>query len=307
MRNFFNEYLEYVGYLNDIDISFDNCEICSSNNFSKLINNVKIDKNKFFDLPVMLCNRCGFIMQNPKFEKRFYDWYFHNHYSQLLFGNKEPEKNFILDQVRRGAAIYKYLNKYLPEKGNLLDVGCSSGGLMVAFAQNGWEVLGTDPDKFYAGYGKKHLGIEIQTVSAEDMQLREKYFDLIIIASALEHVYDINKVIENCRYATVRNGLIFIETRGLDHGVMNGYFSHNYRRYLTSNTLHLLLKKYGYEILWSTKEAVAGSSRPGSTFTLARAQKLPLQLEDFFYLIDNSNKDSFDDIKQKIKGVIGAT
>ena len=274
MQQQFADYLSYVGFNGQTYVLDCACELCGNIHFNTLAHRVKVDENKFCKLPIGCCSQCGYIMQTPRFEREFYTWYFKNHYSHRLFGNTEPEREFVVDQHRRGLAIFNALSERLPKTGKLLDVGCSSGGLMIPFVKNGWQVMGTDPDAFYAEYGARKLGLDIKTAAAEDMDLPKAYFDLVVIASALEHVYDLNKVLQNIRAATSNNGLLFIETRGLDYAIYSGSFSHHYRRYLTENSLKSALGKNNYEVLWTTQECILGPSRPGSTFTLARAVSL---------------------------------
>lgn len=105
-----------------------------------------------------------------------YDTDYDQHYRRLLFGDTQPERDFILEQVRRGEHLFRSQQGHLPERWRLLDVGCSAGGLMVAFAKRGWEVLGTDPDGAYADYGRNRLGLDVRAMPAEDMELPPAHF-----------------------------------------------------------------------------------------------------------------------------------
>jgi SAM-dependent methyltransferase len=153
----------------------------------------------------------------------------------------------------------------------LLDVGCSAGGLMLPFQQQGWEVYGTDPDTAYALHGKETLKLNIEAVAAEDMNLPAGYFDLVIITGSLEHVYDINQVLQLCRAATAPNGLLLIEGRAWGYGILNTYFNHNHRRYLRADTIAAFMRKYGWEPVVTTEQPLCGPTRPGGVYVLGQA------------------------------------
>lgn len=265
------EYLQHVGIDTGATASIHACEICAASEFTSLVDEVKTDTDYYSRLPVVACSRCGFVMQNPRFNKEFYDAYYNHYYRLMLFGNKEPEKDFIADQVRRGTLLYNSLQPHLPERGRLLDVGCSAGGLMVPFVKHGWDAFGTDPDLGYVAYGCERLGLKIEAVAAEDMKLPSGHYDLIVITGSLEHVYDVNRVLEICRRASADAGLLLVEGRAFNYGVMNGYFSHNHRRYLTANSIQLLMLKHGWTPLWTTDKPICGPTRPGGVYALGKA------------------------------------
>lgn len=271
MESYLKEYLQAVGIVEGVDVVPVNCEVCGCAEHETIISVVEISTDKFGKLPVVACTHCGFLYQNPRFNKEFYDAYYDKYYRLMLFGDSQPEKDFLLDQVRRGEFLYRSLSAYLPSQGKLLDVGCSAGGLMVSFAKRGWDVLGTDPDSTYVEFGQKRLGLKIDAMSAEDMNLPSENFDLIIINGSLEHVFDVNKVLSLCRQACAPDGLLLIEGRAFNYGIKKGFFSHNHRRYLTLASTELLMLRHGWTPILSTEDALSGPTRPGAVFVLGRA------------------------------------
>jgi SAM-dependent methyltransferase len=299
-------YLEHVGIFEGVTSSFVPCEICGSKEFSPICDYVNIGSVKFAKLPVVCCKICGFIMQNPRFNKSFYDNYYNKYYRSLLFGESKPEKEFIIDQIRRGQFLFSNLAKYLNDTGCLLDVGCSAGGLMVPFARRGWTVFGTDPDIGYANFGRQNLGINIEVVAAEDMKFAEKQFDLIIIIGSLEHVFDVNATLKICRYAAKENSLLLIEGRAFNYGIMNQFFSHNHRRYLTATSIELLMQKHGWEPLWTTSDTLCGPTRPGGIYSLGRASTM-MPNNVLLDLIQSGKRENFASLKAKTATLRGVT
>ena len=245
------------------------CEVCDSKQHSVLLHSVRGPDEQAVDLPVLGCQECGHIFQQYRFEQSFYNAYYDKFYRLNLFGNSEPERAFFLDQVRRGEHLYRYLKELLPAAGKLLDVGCSAGGLMIPFAKQGWSVRGNDQDRAYVEYGKK-IGLQIDLVGAEHMSPNGDY-NLIIINGSLEHVHDVNQVMQLCRQASADDGLLLIEGRALGYGLEQGFLTHNHRRYLSASSIEYLMCKHGWEPIRTTHEPVCGPTRPGAVFVLGRA------------------------------------
>ncbi|MFC5474496.1 class I SAM-dependent methyltransferase [Paraherbaspirillum soli] len=266
----FHRYLRAVGMERDYTVVAHPCDLCGDSSFRSLVTEVDIGRGQRWELPVVMCNSCGFVMQNPRFESRFYEDYYRKYYRVNLFGATEPERAFVLDQMRRGDLLYRAIEQFLPDTGALLDVGCSAGGMMVPFHKRGWQTHGTDPDFGYADYGRRQLKLAIDVVSAEEMVLPDEQFDLIVITGSLEHVYDVNRTLEICRRASRSNGLLFIEGRALESGAASGVFSHTHRRYLTLHSIRLLMRKHGWTPMLATSDPLCGPTRPGGVYVLGR-------------------------------------
>ncbi|MDU8431325.1 class I SAM-dependent methyltransferase [Pseudomonas syringae pv. actinidifoliorum] len=244
------------------------CELCGSEHHEVLLPRICGPEPHGVDLPVLGCQACGHIFQKYRFDAQFYKDYYDKFYRLKLFGNSAPEKAFFLDQVRRGEYLHQSLREYLPERGRLLDVGCSAGGLMIPFAKRGWSVTGNDPDRAYVEYGKQ-IGLNIELTAAEEMDAAGDV-DLIIINGSLEHMYDVHCVMQRCRQASSENGMLLIEGRALGHGLEQGMLTHNHRRYLSGTSIELLMRMHGWEPLLITEQPLCGPTRPGAVFVLGR-------------------------------------
>ena len=277
MDAFLVSYLEHIGITDHVTASIHPCELCGRLDFVDLVEIVEIGKGASGKLPIQGCSHCGFIMQNPRFNRQFYSAYYDKYYRSILFGSREPDREFVADQVRRGERLYRSLAAagHLSSPGKLLDVGCSAGGLMVAFLRKGWTGLGTDPDAGFVAYGRDRLQLPLVRVDAEDMELAEREYDLIIITGSLEHVYDANRTLDLCRRASRPGALLFLEGRALGQALLAGQFSHNHRRYLTATSLELLMWMHGWEPIWTTDEPLCGPTRPGGVYCLGRAIEPP--------------------------------
>ncbi|MBP0607664.1 MULTISPECIES: class I SAM-dependent methyltransferase [Burkholderia] len=278
-------YLRAVGMSDGIGAHHVACEICGGDACDVVVDEVETVDGRYHRLPVVVCRRCGFLYQNPRFDRSFYQRYYEQHYRNALFGNVGPARDFVLDQMRRGEHLFRNLEAHLPPGGRMLDVGCSAGGMMIPFAKRGWRVAGNDPDAAYSAFGRERLRLDIETVAAEDMRLPDAQFDLIVIIGSLEHVYDVNSVLAACRKACVPGGLLLIEGRALGYGVIKGHFSHNHRRYLTIASIEMLMLRHGWVPVLSTDEPICGPTRPGAVHVLGRASA-PIDGDSLLSLLD---------------------
>jgi len=270
------DYLNHIGIANKYKAKEINCEFCGFYEFSLVRDVIDVGKGKFAKLPVVSCNRCGGLFQNPRFPREFYKEFYSKKYRDSLYGDLSPSKSFIDDQFKRGKLLYKSLQKYLPKKRNLkiLDVGCSSGGMMKSFIEKGWKGYGTDPDVGYVKYGKDVLNLPVEVKDSEEMELEKNSFDLIIIMGSLEHVFDPNKTLEICRKAAKPNSLLLLEGRGHPQKESKIYFNHNHHRYLTLNSMSILMLRHGWKPILRTDEELTGPTRKGGIFCLGKSTKI---------------------------------
>lgn len=305
MDEHLQDYLRSIGITEGVTATYPSCEVCAGTQHRVLVERVMADGGISRCLPIVACTHCGFIFQSPRFNKLFYDTYYNRYYRLMLFGDTQPERDFIHDQIRRGEHLCRNLIHRFTAPGRLLDVGCSAGGLMVPFAKRGWEVLGTDPDLAYVEFGKSRLGLCIEPVSAEDMVLPPAHFDLIIINGSLEHVFDVNEVLARCRPACKPGAMLLIEGRAWNHGIGNGHFTHNHRRYLTARSIELLMLKHGWNPVVSTEDALCGPTRPGAVFVLGKASAA-LDVLAIDAEIRNGRRDDVESLRQRLVHVEGA-
>lgn len=81
------------------------------------------------------------------------------------------------------------VEKHMPAKGSLLDIGCASGAFMSVMQDNGWRVKGIEPSESQYRRATRVLGDDalLQMSVLESAHL-EEHFDLITLWDVLEHV-----------------------------------------------------------------------------------------------------------------------
>ena len=109
-------------------------------------------------------------------------------------------KNFMLQNK------IKWINKELPAKGKILDLGAGTGDFLVAAKNNGWEVFGVEPNS-KARKLAAQKGIDL----LEDVgSLPKQFFEVITLWHVLEHVPNLEKQIEELDRLLKPGGLLVI-------------------------------------------------------------------------------------------------
>ena len=298
------EIKKYFSYL-DINEKFKSkkirCEICNSKKNKIIQKKISWNNNKFGVLPVCCCLNCGFLFQNPRFEKKFYEKFYSEYYRKKIYKDLIPSKSFLKDQEKRGIKIFNFLKKYIKKKkGTVLDVGCSVGMMFKPFLKNGWKCIGNDPDFHYVDYGRKKFNLPVEFLQAEKMKLKKNSLDLIIIAGSLEHCYDPNKVLSLCAKASKKGAIIVLEARGEPRSISKVYFNHNHHRYFSLNSLELMMIKYGWKPFLSTMYPISGPTREGGIWSLGKFTGKK-NTKKFNTFIKNGKNETYDTIINKFK------
>ena len=302
ITNIKKKYLKFLKIGTNYSYKKIKCEICNSKNNRIIREKILWGKNIFGTLPIVCCNFCGFIFQNPRFEKKFYKNFYREYYRKKIYSNIIPSSAFLNDQYKRGLNIFKYLSlKYtLPKQGNFLDVGCSAGLMLKPFMKKGWNCFGNDPDEPYVKFGRENLKLPIDFIDAEDMSYPKNYFDVILIAGSLEHCFDPNIVLKKCSYYARKNSLLILEARGEPRSTSKYYFNHNHHRYFSYNSLELMMIKYGWIPQETTMYPISGPTREGGIWCIGKFNK-KLSNNEFLKLIKNGKRETYKSVLSKLK------
>lgn len=131
---------------------------------------------------IVKCRRCGLVYVSPRFKpeniiKAYTETLDHGYSTQMEGRNKTFENGVIL------------LNKYYPQKGKLLDVGCANGGFLKMADKHGWDTYGVEPSRELAVLGKRN-GLKIYQGTLDEQKFTKNKFDVITYWDVLEHVAD---------------------------------------------------------------------------------------------------------------------
>lgn len=171
------------------------CPLCGSSE-KKLF-----DQRKFRDQPVtnQVCLVCGLVYQSPRMDPIELQAFYQQEYRLLYQGSQGPSEKDLAVQSGRAQAWLDLTQGYLSPVTRHLDIGCSAGKLLEAFAEKyGCQSAGVEPGDAYREYAAGR-GLAVYS-SLEALQLAdERRYDLISLAHVLEHIAEPVKYLDDLR------------------------------------------------------------------------------------------------------------
>ena len=211
------------------------CIVCGDSYFEILSNK---DRYGLY-MSVVICKSCGLVQTNPRMDENSYSEFYNDEYRPLYNGSLTVDENFINEQVDKGEIIYKVLNKYniLSKKhiNRILEVGCSSGGILHIFNKNKFEVLGIDLNHDHVTKGKNIFGIDLRTTTIKNI-LEEPKFDLILYADVFEHICDPIKELNMIHQLLSDKGFLVLMVPGIKN--LKYSYKCDFLKYLQNAHIH---------------------------------------------------------------------
>lgn len=90
--------------------------------------------------------------------------------------------------------------------GRMADIGCGSGYTAALFARNGWEACGVEFSDETAIHARETYGLDVVTSISKLQGL----FDLILINHVLEHTFDPEQLLRECRALLAPRGRLVV-------------------------------------------------------------------------------------------------
>jgi len=187
------------------------CPVCGSisshhNNFNTFIENRHL-------YAVKMCNDCGFVFQNPIYNKE--------HYHSLPCSYP---KNYWSHSYRRAIYISEFCNEYLKDKTNInmLDIGAGKGGVLMQLhikmrnvKYSAGVTLEDDKALFSDDLLFKFDFEDDEKVNEFFIENNKNKFDFIVMSHVLEHFIDPDKVIKNVIKLLAPGGIVYTEVPDL--------------------------------------------------------------------------------------------
>ena len=140
---------------------------------------------------IVKCRHCDLIYVNPRItkeelDKLYSEDYFISHNVQM----KDAE-HVAWSRLKRRLKI---IEKFAPDKGKFLEIGCASGYFLSLAKKNGWDVEGIEYSSFAAQRARQMFSIDVRTGEFKEGVFQPNiYYDVVFMSHVLEHCFEPKK------------------------------------------------------------------------------------------------------------------
>lgn len=246
----YKEHLEHV-----------NCNLCGSDAY-KILFNSTLSEDDFKHTPeqysisrrspgcgqIVRCRQCKLVYVNPREKPGD---------MRHAYAMVKDEKYLDEEEARRATFLrgLRLIEKYCPQKGILLDVGCFTGLFLELAKRHGWATLGIEPSQWAAAYAREKLNLEVLEGVFEDFQFADDSFDVIALWDVIEHLPDPKSTLLGLRRKIRGKGILFLNTFNYDSifrkifGKRYWFIERMHIFYFTPQTIRLMLEACNYKVL----------------------------------------------------------
>lgn len=159
---------------------------------------------------VVACGACGFCFGDKLPSQEEFDNYYEK---QSKYENECREGNQSEFETRRRPLTTSIISGWMPNKqARILDIGCANGDLLAELRKQGYQdIQGVDPSGVCARTAKTLYGINVVTAPLAKIPREIGSFDLVILASVLEHIVDLHGTVDSLRRLLKPRGSVYVE------------------------------------------------------------------------------------------------
>jgi 2-polyprenyl-3-methyl-5-hydroxy-6-metoxy-1,4-benzoquinol methylase len=203
-------------------------------------------------MTIVRCRACDLVYVSPTFDEAHYKRvYVSAEYQEIVrdLGIRSHEY-----RVRRfGTERIELMLRHLPydSRPRYLDVGCSTGFVVEAARDRGWEAIGIDLNPSAIEFGHER-GLDLRHVALEDGGFAPASFDAISLFDVLEHLLDPVRTLRTCSQLLRPGGILFLYVPNYDSAsrLLMGADAHfiwptHHLNYYTPTTIRDLMTREG--------------------------------------------------------------
>jgi SAM-dependent methyltransferase len=199
------------------------------------------------------CTQCGLIYLDPRPTQPELSKYYPENYEAYC---SSEDQNLSRDSRQALNIQLDFVEKFVPSRGQLLDIGCATGNFMWAARERGWEVRGIEIIEPAAHIAQERYGLIVEIGSLETVEWPEACFNVITLWDVLEHLPDPKVALNRCHNLLVPEGLLIFSIpnlksfdRYLFRQVWIGWDAPRHFNMFSEITIKRLFELTGFELL----------------------------------------------------------
>lgn len=237
------------------------CAICGKNTPFEIIypenfKREKVDKDIFSArrIPdrchcrIVRCRKCGLIFSNPFLEEKAIHRLYQE--SELTYGSE-------IGSLKKTYGNYlKKIINFVPEKNNLLEIGCGNGFFLKEALKLGFKnVWGVEPSVDAVNKAGREIKPFIKLNNFQAKLFKNNFFDVICFFQTLDHIIDPNLFLKDCFKILKSHGIIFciVHNSGSNLvkilGEKTPIFDIEHTYLYDKSTLRKIIEKNNFEVI----------------------------------------------------------
>jgi 2-polyprenyl-3-methyl-5-hydroxy-6-metoxy-1,4-benzoquinol methylase len=166
---------------------------------------------------IVRCRQCDLVFVNPTFDEAHYkSVYASQAYQDIV---RDLGINSHEYRVNRfGTERVRLMSEHLRVNGGApryLDVGCSTGFVVEAARDKGWDAIGIDLNPSAIEFGRSR-GLDLRTIALEEAGFAPRTFDAVSLFDVLEHLLDPRRTLRACADLLAPGGILFLYVPNFD-------------------------------------------------------------------------------------------
>ncbi|WKV13276.1 class I SAM-dependent methyltransferase [Marivirga harenae] len=232
----------------------DECPVCGASNLRnhKVIKDHSVSKESF---NIMICENCNFQFTNPRPSENDIGKYYQSE-DYISHSDKANSPINLLYKLARKYALAskrKLINSIAKQKkGRILDYGCGTGYFLETMKANGWKTYGIEPNDIARTIANKKTAVHN---NIQNLNLKNRKFDVITLWHVLEHIHDINNTIKILKTILKEKGKIVVAVPNIE-SYENSVFDEEWAAYdvprhlyhFSQETMKTLMLKHGLKV-----------------------------------------------------------
>ena len=164
------------------------------------------------DYSLLKCLNCGLVYIDHLPQKK-------QEINERLYSSEEFKKRYFKGKLflkRWFNGKLKNIEKLMPGKGRVLDIGCSYGFFLEAAQKRGWDIYGVEMNPIAGDYLSGKFGDKVFIGRLEDSGFHPNFFDVITLWDVLEHIDNPLQFLGKCKALLKKGGFICIQAPNID-------------------------------------------------------------------------------------------